>query len=317
MKQRFLNLLAVGFLLIGAITSCEKKLDLSPTNDLTPDDVYTTKQGYRQVFAKLYGGFALTGNSGPAGSGDIQGIDEGFSDFSRCFWKAQELSTDEAVIAWGDAGIQDFHNMNWSSDNSFLTGLYYRCFYQITLANNFLVQTTDAKLASTGLSTTDIADIKKYRQEARFIRAFQYWVLMDLYGNPAFVDENNAEAVVSGASPKQIARKDLFTYIETELLALDADPNFAAPRTNEYGRVDKAAVWSLLARLYLNAEVYTGTARYTDAITYSKNVIDVGYTLMDNYRNLMLADNNLITTSSSSPSISMDYVLKVMAVQLS
>jgi hypothetical protein len=92
------------------------------------------------VLAKVYGSFALTGNIGPAAPagtpGDVQGIDEGFSDFYRLFWKAQELSTDEAVISWGDVGIQDFHNMNWTSNNSFLTvfiiGAYTRLLYAMT-----------------------------------------------------------------------------------------------------------------------------------------------------------------------------------------
>ena len=91
--------------------ACTKKLDLKPTNDVTSETVYATPAGYKQVLAKVYGSFALTGNQGPAGNGDVQGIDEGFSDFYRLFWKAQELSTDEAVISWGDVGIQDFHNI--------------------------------------------------------------------------------------------------------------------------------------------------------------------------------------------------------------
>src|SRR3954464_14024038 len=101
-----------GFLLVlaGLVTfqSCTKYPDLKPTNDVTSETVYSTPAGYKQVLAKVYGSFALTGNQGPAGNGDVQGIDEGFSDFFRLFWKAQELSTDEAVISWGDVGIQDF-----------------------------------------------------------------------------------------------------------------------------------------------------------------------------------------------------------------
>ncbi len=90
------------------------------------------------MLAKIYGSMALTGNSGPAGAGDVAGIDEGTSDFLRLYWKAQELSTDEAVVAWNDPGIQDFHNMNWSPNNPMLIGLYSRCFYVITLCNEFI-----------------------------------------------------------------------------------------------------------------------------------------------------------------------------------
>ena len=73
------------------------------------------------------------------------------------------------------------------------------------------------------------------------------------------------------------------------------DSLLVAPRANEYGRADRAADWALLARIYLNAHVYTGTSRYTDAITYSKKVVDAGYTLTNNYQQLMLADNNMNT----------------------
>src|SRR6476619_2962671 len=132
---------------LAVLQSCNKDLNLKPTNDVTSATVFSTPAGYKQVLAKIYGSFALTGNQGPAGNGDVQGIDEGFSDFFRLYWKAQELSTDEAVISWGDVGIQDFHNMNWTSNNSFLTGLYYRSMYQITLANELIRQSADDQLS--------------------------------------------------------------------------------------------------------------------------------------------------------------------------
>jgi starch-binding outer membrane protein, SusD/RagB family len=273
--------------------SCTKKLDLKPTNDTTSEVVYATAAGYKQVLGKVYGSFALTGNQGPAGNGDVQGIDEGFSDFYRLFWKAQELSTDEAVISWGDVGIQDFHNMNWTSNNSFLTGLYYRSLYQITLCNEFIRQSDDAKLSARGISGADADNIKQYAREARFLRAFQYWVLMDLFGNPPFATE---ATVIGGAPPPRATRSEIFNYVETELKAIE--PNMPAPRTNEYGRADKGAVWALLARMYLNAQVYTGTGRFTDAIVYSKKVIDAGYALVSNYTWLMRADNHLNTSES-------------------
>lgn len=277
-----------GLILIQA---CTKKLDLQPTNDVTSEVVYATAEGYKQVLAKVYGSFALTGNQGPAGNGDVQGIDEGFSDFYRLFWKAQELSTDEAVITWGDVGIQDFHNMNWTSNNSFLTGLYYRCLYQITLCNEFVRQSADDKLSERGISGTDADNIHQYAREARFLRAFQYWVLMDLYGNPPFATE---ATTIGGAPPPQATRSEVFSYIESELKAIEAD--MPAPRTNEYGRADQGAVWALLARLYLNAEVYTGTEKYDDAVTYSKKVIDGGYSLVSDYSWLMRADNHQNTS---------------------
>ncbi|MGO8055756.1 hypothetical protein, partial [Rhizobium leguminosarum] len=72
----------------------------------------------------------------------------------------------------------------------------------------------------------------------------------------------------------------------------------ATARTNEYGRADKAAAWALLARLYLNAQVYTGAPKWNEAVLYSKKVIDAGYTLLGDYRNLMLADNGTGNTEA-------------------
>ncbi len=288
MKKNIFKLVITAGFLAGSFASCTKKLDLLPTNDVTATQVYSTPAGYKQAFAKVYGSFALTGNQGPAGNGDIQGIDEGTSDFLRLFWKAQELSTDEAVVSWGDPGIQDFHNMNWSSSNPMLTGLYYRCYYQITLCNDFINQSSDANLASRGITGADADAIKVYRTEARFLRAYQYWVIMDLFGTGPMATEKDA---LGSVLPAQASRTDLFTYIESELKAIDA--GLAAPKANEYGRADKAAAYALLARIYLNAGVYTGTARWADAITYSKKVIDAGYTLIPNYTQLMLADNNV------------------------
>ena len=285
------SLIMVAVFVAFTIVSCNKKLDRLPTNDITAEKAYSTALGYKEAFAKVYASYALTGNAGPAGNADIVGLDEGQNaDFLRTFWKAEELPTDEAVIAWGDAGLQDFHNMNWSSDNGFLKGLYYRSLLQITLANEFLRQSTDDLLSSRGISGTDADEIRKYRPEVRFLRAYQYWVLMDLFGDPPFITE--AEKV--GASlPKQISRKELFNYVESELKEIETE--LPAARTNEYGRADQAAAWALLARVYLNAEVYSGTQRYADAITYSKKVIDAGFKLIPDYRNLMLADNQLNT----------------------
>jgi hypothetical protein len=290
MKKNIFKLVIIAGFLAGSFASCTKKLDLLPTNDVTASQVYSTPAGYKQAFAKVYGSFALTGNQGPAGNGDIQGIDEGTSDFLRLFWKAQELSTDEAVVAWGDPGIQDFHNMNWSSSNPMLTGLYYRAYYQITLCNDFINQASDANLASRNITGADATTIKAYATEARFLRAYQYWVIMDLFGTGPMATEKDA---LGSVLPAQASRTDLFTYVESELKAIEG--TLVAARGNEYGRADQAAAWSLLSRIYLNAQVYTGTARFADAVTYSKKVIDAGYTLIPNYTQLMLADNNTNT----------------------
>jgi len=155
-------------------------------------------------------------------------------------------------------------------------------------ANEYIKNTTDLG-SGKGFTDDQVNEIKSFRAEARFLRAFDYWVLMDVFGNPPFVTENDAFGVL----PKQIKRADLFQYVESELLDLVNNNLLKEPNTNEYGRADKGAACALLARLYLNAEIYTGTAKWTEAITYSKAVIGGGYTLMNKYENLFLSDNHL------------------------
>ena len=124
------------FSVVVAFASCTKDLDRRPNTGSYADDVYATVDGYKNQLAKVYSAFALTGSSGP-GSSDLGGIDAGTSDFLRLYWNAQELTTDEAICAWNDPGVPDFHNLNWTSGNTILTGLYNRCLYQIAVANSF------------------------------------------------------------------------------------------------------------------------------------------------------------------------------------
>jgi hypothetical protein len=275
--------------------SCSKDLDRQPSDAITAAQVYSTSKGYTQAISKVYAAFANTGNVGGTGSPDIPTqiiADEGNSDFLRLYFNLQELTTDEAAWSWeNDAGIQGLHEMSWSSTNAIIDGLYYRSFFQITLCNDFIAHSTDAALAGRGFSSATVDTIKAYRAEARFLRAYQYWVLMDLFADPPFVTESQA---IGTFIPKQISRSDLFSYIESELKAA-ADSGLVAPRQNQFGRADQAAAWALLARLYLNAQVYTGAARYTDAITYCNKVISAGYSLHPDYTQLMLADNKLNT----------------------
>ena len=127
------NIFLIGITTLVVI-SCSKKLDLFPQNDLTSESAYSSVAGYRSVLAKVYGGLATTGNTGPAGASDIQGLDEGSqSPFIRGFFNCQELPTDEAVVAWNDQTIQDFHNLKWSSDDPFLKGMYARPIYNVMI----------------------------------------------------------------------------------------------------------------------------------------------------------------------------------------
>ena len=280
------NIILLGFIaVISVFESCVKDLDRVPFYEVTSATVYNDPANYRSIIAKVYAGLALSGQQGPAGKADISGIDEGFSTYLRQYYKAQELTTDEAVIGWNDGSIKDYHNMNWTSANEFIAAMYYRIFYQITLCNEFVRETTDEKLAERNLSSN--TDIKTYRAEARFLRALSYWHALDMFGNVPFVTEKDA---LGAFLPTQTNRKDLFTYIESELK--DIENTLVDAKKNEYGRADKGAAWTLLAKLYLNAEVYTGTSRATDCITYCNKVIAAGYSLESSYENLFKIGND-------------------------
>jgi hypothetical protein len=177
--------------------------------------------------------------------------------------------------------------MDWSPTEVFNRALYSRIFYQITLANAFIRESADSKVSSRGLTGADATKVKLYQAEARFLRALSYWHAMDLYGNTTFVTEQDP---IGAFLPPQKSRAELFTFVETELKAIES--LLPDPKQNEYARADKAAVWMVLANLYLNAKIYTGTDRYTDAVTYSSKVIAAAYTLEPKYANLFLADNN-------------------------
>ena len=270
-------------------TSCFNDLDVTPIDDdvRTADKVFDEPGAYRQFLAKIYAGLAVTGQQGPAGQADISGIDEGFGQYLRMYWYMQELTTDEAIIGWDDQTIKDLHGHNWTSSDVFVSAMYYRIMFQISMVNEFLRETTDAKLDSRNVDANLRAEISTYQAEARFHRALSYWHGLDLFGIPPFVTEDDP---VGSFFPEQRTQQQLFEFIESELL--DIIPSLADPMANEYGRADKAAAWMLLAKLYLNAEVYTGTARWADCLNYTEQVISAGYKLDDNYDHLFLADND-------------------------
>lgn len=273
------GLLAI-FIALASV-SCMDDLNTSPIDDsvVTSADVYDNPDDFRQVLAKLYSGFSATGQQGPAGMPDIQGIDEGFSSYIRQLWVHQTLPTDEAVVAWNDPGLPEFNFQTWGASNDFVMGMYSRIFYEITLTNEFIRETQQR----------DEAVIRGYEAEARFLRALSYWHALDMFGgNVPFTTEADP---IGAFMPNPTTPEALFEYIESELL--DILDELAGPNQNEYGRADRGAAWTLLSKLYLNAEVYIGENRAADALTYAELVLDSGvYTLADNYEHLFLADND-------------------------
>lgn len=260
------------------MTACVGDLDVTPIdpNVATANNVYKTTDDYKKGLAKLYATFALSGQQGPSGNPDIAGIDEGFGNYLRQYWNCQELTTDEAIIAWNDATIKDFHYHTWTQNDVFIAAVYSRIMYTVALSNEFIRASTKS----------NDPEVDRMRAEARFLRALAYYHAIDLFGNPPFVTEEDSPG---STFPDQIDRASLFAYIESELIDIEDDlgnPKF------EYGRADKAAAWMLQAKLYLNAEVYIGETKYDEAITALNKVIAGPYTLATNYRHNFVADNH-------------------------
>jgi hypothetical protein len=284
-KNVFLTLIMIAVTFL--FSSCVNDLNVEPIdpNVSTANNVFQNQSNYIRALAKVYASYAISGQQGGGGGQpDIQGIDENFGNYLRQYWDLQELPTDEAIMAWDDATIKDFHWQTWSPNDVFLTALYSRIYYTIAIANEFIRNGNKALGSASG---TFASDLKAYIAEARYLRALSYWHAIDMFGNPPFVTESDLPGAFF---PQRITRASLFNYIESELKAIEGD--LIAPR-QEYGRADKGADWFLLAELYMNAQVYTGTARYTDALTYLNKVINEGgYTLDPNYAHLFDADNN-------------------------
>ncbi len=286
MKRSIRKALAVAILVGLGAGGCTDTTQ-EPSSTVTEGTAFNQPGAYRAFLARVYAGLAVSGQQGPAGKPDISGIDEGFSQYLRLYWEAQELPTDEAVIAWTDVGLPEMNTQLWAGSNSFVVAMYYRIFYQVSLANEFLRQTSDAKLDERNVSAELRATIQTYRAEARFLRALSYWHGIDLFGAIPLVTEEDA---VGGAPPAQATRAALFDYVVGELNAIRPALPVAGP--GHYGRATDAAASMLLAHLYLNSEVYTGTARYAEALAAAEAAIAGPFTLDPDFRRPFLADNN-------------------------
>ena len=288
MKKSISLFLTFALALVLPFSACKKGLDYTPEYGLNSESVYGTADNYIHVLAKIYSSFVVTGNKGPAGQPDITGFDEGASGYVRVMWNLQELTTDEAICGWGDPGIPELNNTSWSSDNQWVKYMYYRIYFTIPMCNEFIRESSDEKMTERGFSEVDKIKIKAYRSEARFIRALAYYHEVDFFGAGPFVTEKDEPGAFN---PEYASRTKLYDYVESELLAIENE--MVDARANEYARADKAAVWTLLAKLYLNSEVYVNRARYSEAASYCKKVIDAGYTLDTQYKNIFRANNNL------------------------
>ena len=290
------NMTFIGLFLLS-MTSCLNDLNVKVNDDelFTSEQFYANPASYKQFLAKIYAGLSVTGQQSATGQSDLGsegdgGPNEGFSQYLRGYWQLQELTSDEAIIAWGESDnptIKDLNFNTYNADNVFNEAFFARVFLQIGLVNEYLRETTDEKLASRNVSAELKAQIKTYRAEVRFLRALTYYHAIDIYGKMPFATEN--EPV--GTKPVMQSREFMFNYVISELNAIETD--LPAPRMNEYGRADKAAVWMLKSKLYLNGKVYTGKDKSTEALAEVEKVIGSSYKIAQiPYANLFKADNN-------------------------
>jgi hypothetical protein len=277
-------LYTVLFACAFTLTSCLEGLDQVPHAETTSEDVYAEAANYKAVLAKLYTSFVTAGQEKGGENPDLSS--NSGQDYMRCYFNLQECGTDELASTWleGDK-VSDLTFLSWDANDPWVSDTYYRIFYTISLCNEFLRNAGDDQISK--FTESEQSDIRHYRAEARFIRALAYFHALDLYRNIPFVTE--ADPVGAFAPPRYEA-KQVFDYIEAELK--DIDGSLQSRTATEYGRASKAAAYSLLARLYLNAEVYTNEARYSDCIEYCNKVIAEGYSLEADYKKLFNADND-------------------------
>ncbi len=274
MKNNILKLLFSLVMILSV--SCTDDLNTKPIVELSLDELLAQDpNAVEGILSRLYASFALSGADGP-GSSDISD-DAGESPFLRGIINLQDFTADAMKNRWGDNGLDQLTTANnWTSDNKFFRYMYNRIFFTIPQCNNLL----------SILPTVDVDNKEVIISEVRFIRALAYYYLIDVYGKGVLATEEN----FGQTEPlPEASRQELFDYTEQELL--DIEPLLLT--SNTYGRATKAAAQMLLTKLYLNAEVYTGTPRYDDALTYAQRVINEGpYSLDPNFVHMFSADNN-------------------------
>lgn len=280
--------IAVATLFVAA--SCVKDLDVTPIDPNTslPEDVLSNQAAFTSLLAKCYQGLASSASNGPDSSPDISGVDGGYGQYLRALVNMQDLTTDVMTCCWNDGNLFDIHNMTWNAANEYILSMYYRIFFQIGLCNEFIRRSNATEI-------TDYTQKDAYIAEARALRLLSYYHAIDMFGNIPFTDETSA---VGSSGPEQMSRADLFDWMETEAKALLQDPALAEPGKNIYPRADKGMVQMILAKLYLNAEIWNGTNRYADCATICEQLI-AEYPLHDVYSDLFCADNHLWTNNTT------------------
>ncbi|MEW4924877.1 RagB/SusD family nutrient uptake outer membrane protein [Algibacter sp. 2305UL17-15] len=276
MKNKILKLLFGLVVVFSVSISCTDDLNTKPLVELSLEELLAQDpRAVEGILSRLYGSFALSGADG-SGSSDISD-DAGESPFLRGIVNLQDFAADAMKNRWGDNGLDQLTTTtDWTPENKFFRYLYNRIFFTIPQCNNLL----------SILPNVEVENKDGIISEVRFIRALANYYLIDVFGKGVLATEENFGQT---ESLPEASRQELFDFVESELLAIEP----LLPATNTYGRATSGAAQMLLAKLYLNAEVYTGTPRYGDAATFANKVITEGpYTLDPDFVSIFSGDNN-------------------------
>lgn len=287
-KIKFIASALAAVIVAGFTSSCVKDLDVTPIdpNTVLPEDVLDSQEAFNQFLAKCYQGLCSSSSSGPDGGADIDGVDGGYGQYFRAVVNLQELTTDVMTCCWNDGTLFDLHNLCWNSSNEFVFSMYMRIFFQISQCNEFIRRSKATEIS--GYLMKD-----HYIAEARALRLLSYYHAIDMFGNVPFATEENS---VGSEGPKQISRADLFDWMVEECNDLLDGDGLSQPGCNGYGRADKGLVYMILAKLYLNAEIWKGTAMYEECAKVCDEMMP-WYNLHENYKDLFCADNHLCTSN--------------------
>lgn len=269
-----------GAALLMGLTSCVGDLDVKPIN---PNDMteITTKDEYLGLMMRAYGGLVMEGG--------ITVDDGGAGVYMRQLFNQQELPSDECVIGlnWNDAGIDELVYAQPSADNHWVYEMYSRIDYQIALCNNVIATLPNAS------EFFSAQEIDEMQAEMRILRDLSYYHMIDIFGKGPWTDENS----VVGEIPPTYNRTELFNAVVADLKDAIEHVNPAAQQ--EYGRVSREAGLALLAKLYLNAEVYTGKGMWQECADACKRITETIPALANEYKYLFCASNKKYVASST------------------
>lgn len=275
----------MGTAVLTGTTSCVSDLDQYPHTETTSKDVYTSLANYEAVLGKIYAAMVTSGQGKGGDNKDMESVlnnGSGF-DYMRMFINMQECGTDEFASTWltGEQ-TTGLTYLSWDANDAWVSDMYYRIYYNIALCNEFLRNANSASF-----SGADAEKMKEYKAEVRFMRALFYYHALDFYRNIPMVTENDP---VGSYIPPRYTPQQTFDYIESELK--DCVGDMLPASTCPYGQASQGAAYTLLAKLYLNSEVYTGVAKYAECKDACWKVMNMGYSLESDYSKLFNADND-------------------------